>query len=316
MRRVGIRGLLIRRRWRVPVLLGLALGVLLLEAASASAVVGRRPPPKRPTVRGNTQMIVTGWTPGQSVTGFIADGSSTFDPTKDPYPAFSAANPPSPANPPADFTPKDEGYAGLIQGTPTAGGATLTVYCIDIITDTTVGIGYVLGSWEASGVPNVGFVERILNEYYPHNPNLPALANPNEKAAAVQAAIWFFSDKYVLSTDDPLHDTVAGIVEQIQDEGALPAPAPPTLTLTPSSLSAPGKGSVIGPFRVNTNQPSVTVDATGGTMYSAAAALPADQLGDGTMAGSALHRRAPGDLDGGGPERKRLALRRQHRGVG
>ena len=39
---------------------------------------------------------------------------------------------------------------------------------------------------------------RILNEYYP-NTNLPVLGNEDETAAAVQAAIWFFSDRYVLN---------------------------------------------------------------------------------------------------------------------
>jgi len=221
-------------------------------------------------------MIVSGWSPGQGVTGFIANADNPFSPVTDPYPAGNAANPPP------GFTPKDEGYAGLIQGRPAAGGATLNVYCIDINTDTTVNIGYVLGTWEESGVPNVGYVARILNEYYPHDPSLPALATDAQKAAAVQAAIWFFSDRYALSTDDPLYHAVVAIVNHIKAEGPLPAPTPPTLTLTPSSLSAPGKGSVIGPFTVHTNQPSATVTATGGTMYSNAAGTA--RLGDGTMA--------------------------------
>ena len=56
---------------------------------------------------------------------------------------------------------------------------------------------------------------RLLNEYYPNSGEPAALTDLNQKAAAVQAAIWFFSDKYVLNTSDPLHDTVAGIVDHI-----------------------------------------------------------------------------------------------------
>ena len=39
-------------------------------------------------------------------------------------------------------------------------------------------------------------------------------------AAAVQAAIWFFSDRYVLNTSDPLHNTVVAIVDHIRAQGA------------------------------------------------------------------------------------------------
>jgi TQXA domain-containing protein len=65
-------------------------------------------------------------------------------------------------------------------------------------------------------------VARILNEYYPHTNQPAKLANgttatPNQTAAAVQAAIWFFSDRYVLNTSDALHDTVVAIVNRIRD---------------------------------------------------------------------------------------------------
>ena len=64
--------------------------------------------------------------------------------------------------------------------------------------------------------PKVGYVARLLNEYYPNSGEPAALTDLNQKAAAVQAAIWFFSDRYVLSTSDPLHDAVAAIVDHIK----------------------------------------------------------------------------------------------------
>ena len=96
---------------------------------------------------------------------------------------------------------------------PTGGGDDLSLYCIDINTDTLIGIGYDLGTWDAANVPKVGYVARLLNEYYPNTNEPAALTDLNQKAAAVQAAIWFFSDRYVLSTSDPLHDAVVAIVD-------------------------------------------------------------------------------------------------------
>ena len=40
----------------------------------------------------------------------------------------------------------------------------------------------------------------------------------------MQAAIWFFTDRYVLNTSDTLHNTVAAIVDQDhQGKGRWPA---------------------------------------------------------------------------------------------
>ena len=95
----------------------------------------------------------------------------------------------------------------------------LSLYCIDINTTTYGGIGYVLGTWDTANVPNVDYVARLLNEYYPNTNEPAALTDLNQKAAAVQAAIWFFTDKYVLNTSDPLHGTVAAIVDHIKTRG-------------------------------------------------------------------------------------------------
>ena len=91
-------------------------------------------------------MTVTGWSPGQGVIGFIADSTNPFDPAKDPYPTCDPATC-------SGFTSKNESFAGVIHGRPTGGGATLNLYCIDIKTDTTTGIGYALGSGTRAGCP-------------------------------------------------------------------------------------------------------------------------------------------------------------------
>ena len=228
-------------------------------AAVPAGAVFRGPAPS-PHARNSTgtQLTLTSTSYGQSVNGWIANSDSTFDPTTG-----------YPSSVPPDFSVKNEGFAGVIIGTPVGGGAPLTLYCIDINTDTYIGYGYVLGTWDAANVPNVGFVARILDEYYPTT-SAPALANLNETAAAVQAAIWFFSDRFMLDPSDPLYSAVKTIVDAVIAQGAVPAPNPPSLTVTPSDLSGP-TGSVLGPYTVRSTA-TTTVSATGATMYSDAAA--------------------------------------------
>jgi len=135
-----------------------------------------------------------------------------------------------------------------------------------------------LGTWDAANVPNVGYVARLLNDYYPHTNEPAALTNLNQKAAAVQAAIWFFSDRYVLSTSDPLRNTVVAIVNHVRSLGPIVEPPAPSLTLKPDSVSGPA-GRVFGPFTVSTDHPPATVTATGGSMFSNAAGT--DPIADG-----------------------------------
>ena len=61
----------------------------------------------------------------------------------------------------------------------------------------------------------MGFVTRVLDEYYPHTDQPEGLTDLNQRAAAVQAAIWYFSDRYVLDPGDPLRDSVAEIVNAV-----------------------------------------------------------------------------------------------------
>ncbi|HUA45198.1 MAG TPA: DUF5979 domain-containing protein [Solirubrobacteraceae bacterium] len=217
-------------------------------------------------------MVLTGLGPGQSVSGFIADADNPFDPVAEGYPA---------GNPTSGFTPLNEGFAGVIHGTPTGGGADLDLYCIDILTETYLGFGYGLGTWDAASVPNVGYVARVLEDYYPHTDEPANLTDLNQKAAAVQAAVWFFSDRYVLNTSEAgIRSTVASIVDTVISEGPLVEPPPPGLTLTPSHLS--GTRRALGPFTITTDHPPATVTATGGTMYSNRAGTI--EIGDGTTA--------------------------------
>ncbi|QDP95163.1 TQXA domain-containing protein [Microlunatus elymi] len=164
-----------------------AITLCLLATGTAAAIPGNGP---APSIRGdNTQITFTSLGPGQAVRGYIADLDNPFDSSVEPYPS---------SDPTAGFSPLNESFAGILRGTPAGGGAETSLYCIDIRTTTQIGIGYELGTWDESNVPNVGLVARILNEYYPQT-DAPAGLTTNQRAAAVQAAIWYFTDKYVLA---------------------------------------------------------------------------------------------------------------------
>lgn len=251
---------MLRRGWRALALLALVFGALLTVVAPTSAVLVGVQPRAQSRLRAatNTQIVLSRTGSGRGVTGFIADPSNPFDPVREGYPA---------GNPTSGFTPKNESFAGIIHARPTGGGAELSLYCIDIETSTYIGAGYGLGTWDSANVPNVGYVARLLDDYYPSTGEPSSLGNLDEKAAAVQAAIWFFSDRYVLSTSDRLRGTVAAIVDHVIALGPLVEPPPPSLALAPSHLSGRA-GSVIGPFTLTTDVREATVTATGGSMFS------------------------------------------------
>ena len=79
---------------------------------------------------------------------------------------------------------------------------------------------------------------RLLNDYYPNTAQPPIGANgittTADQAAAVQAAIWYFSDNYVVSASDPLFQSaVASIVNTVRLQPPLPSPTPPSLQIAP-----------------------------------------------------------------------------------
>ena len=275
-----------QRRLRSLVVLVLALGSFLLWAAAAGAAVRTTRHAPRAGVRSNTELTWNTLGPGGSVHGFIADDFNPINSATEPYPSYPAGTPP------LGFSAQDEGFAGIIVGEPKDGSPSVSLYCIDIRTNTYPGDGYALDTWSRANVPNVGYVARILDEYYPHT-DKPAGLTENNKAAAVQAAIWYFTDGYVVNnSDQPVRDAVAAIVDTIQDEPPLVQPPPPSVNLAPPDRSGPA-GSVIGPFTLTVNSrrhahrrhrgvTDATVTATGATMYSDASGTTL--LGDGSIA--------------------------------
>ncbi|MEV8178232.1 DUF5979 domain-containing protein [Cellulosimicrobium funkei] len=228
-----------------------------------------------------TEISITGFGAGQAVTGFTAPAG--FDPLAG-----------YPADVPAGSTANDAEFAGAIQVTDTASGQTTFTYCIDLLTDTRTGVNYEIGTWDEANVPNLGYVGYILHNYYPVTNEPAAAPSANARAAAVQAAIWFFSDEYVLATTDPVRQYTAQIVADAIANGPSPEPTPPLLEVTPENLAAPTTGDIVGPFTVEADGPA-TIRSFGAEVFTDPEGT--DLLADGATVppGATLWARLAGD---------------------
>ena len=203
-----------------------------------------QPKPPSPVVEGvpNPGTVqITDWNIGSGVNGFLSDLSPTARLAG--YPTAIQESWPT----------QNEGFAGLINLLVISGpgtGTTFAAYCIDLLTNTWGGIQYKPGEWTEANVPNVGFVAQLLQSYYPTT-NEPSGVDENTKAAAVQAAIWYFSDGFVVAPGNAFHDLVAGIVADVLHKGPLTAPPPPTVTIDGPAFGLANE--VVGPFTVHTN---------------------------------------------------------------
>ena len=204
--------------------------VALPPGAPAGAVLDAGPVRgNTPAFEENTDLIITSLGEGQRLTHALPPVGSTW-----PIDAY-------PATIPAGYVTDNVEFAGIINSEDVEGTLTPT-YCIDIRTSTRVGIGYENGTWSEANVRNIGYVNRILNSYYPSVPDQPAGLTNNQRAAAVQAAIWFFSDGYVVNRTSPLYSTVAAIVNNTIAAGPLTEPDPPGVSIDPAVAQGPATG--------------------------------------------------------------------------
>jgi len=239
----------------------LVLVALLLATVSPAHATFDPNAPGTTIGRVDTQLTITATGSGQAVQGFVAAPANPFDPATSPYPATN----PSVG---AGWSTHNVSFAGTIVAQPVSGGAQILLYCIDILTPTGIGYGYVYGTWYDGNVPNVGYVARLLNAYYPTT-SLPSGLTDNQRAAAVQAAIWYFTDRYVVSTSNSVvRSAAAAIVSAVQAAGPLHTPDPPSLSISPTHSDG-NAGTVVGPFTVSstTTGATITVTAEHGTMY-------------------------------------------------
>nr|WP_304661804.1 thioester domain-containing protein [Arthrobacter sp. zg-Y238] len=232
-------------------LVGALLAALVVTALPAQAVFSG-PEPGDTVPAAEVEITMTGTGVGTAATGGIPPAGETFD---------ISAYPP---DVPPTYEEDNPSFAGTIL-TADEEGNTQEMYCIDIRTSTYSGLGYESGTWSEANVPNVGYVNRVLNSYYPDQPGLPAeAADDATRAAAVQAAIWFFSDGFVLQDTDPLRPLTQGIIDAVLAAGPLTEPPPPDVSIDPPVAAGPVDG-VTGPFTVTAGGGAeLTVEAPAG----------------------------------------------------
>ncbi|MEV5570398.1 thioester domain-containing protein [Spirillospora sp. NPDC052269] len=205
----------------------------------------------------NTDFTITGPGAGTGVAGFI--GPDSLNPL-DGYPTWPIEW--------DQYTRHDVDFAGMILGQK-HDGTPLQLYCIDLDHVVQYGTSYRFAPWSEAEVPNLGYISRILHDYYP-NTNEPAGLTPDYvKAVAVQSAIWFFAAKYFLAPVPPIFDATSEIVNRVIAEGPLPPPQVPELRISgPDGIQA---NVVSGPFTIHTTAARAAVHITGGEMFADAA---------------------------------------------
>ncbi|RME43269.1 MAG: hypothetical protein D6796_13350, partial [Caldilineae bacterium] len=127
-----------------------------------------------------THYQITGWSPGKRVKGTFNSQQKTF-------------------------------WAGVIKmkeldsgGNPT--GSDIPVFCTDLAHTTHKGVEY-----EISNLTMDCRILYILNKYPPSEPGLT-----NAEAAARQAAVWYYSDGFVIDPGDPVASRVQAIISEVE----------------------------------------------------------------------------------------------------
>jgi cysteine-rich repeat protein len=124
-------------------------------------------------------------------------------------------------------------YAGTfnIDIGPPFDGPLTEAYCVDI--NNHIAIGDV----EPQVTPDYPCeVVYILNHYYPNA--APVLAPTSHEAAAVQAAIWFFTDGYVITGPADIKTRAEAIIADADASNCVPVPVvPQSMTVTPSTAT-------------------------------------------------------------------------------
>lgn len=144
--------------------------------------------------------------------------------------------------PEPDFDPEAQGFAragggraiyvGSIAGRLST-GTSLRLFCLELGVATGEGLGYASSRWTGTPIPHLGAVARLVTGSYPLAAGARAHADA-QRAAAVQLAVWYFTNRVVLDPTSPLAPLVAAIVAGVLAKGPLREPA--TRRVTPGTV--------------------------------------------------------------------------------
>src|SRR5690606_16854006 len=165
----------------------------------------------------------------------------------------------------------------------TVDGQRATGYCIDIHNQAGRGPLDEI-DWETSGVANLEAIKAILVNYTADGDepaDFPLVGSKADRALAIQAAIWHYSDGFDLAdvkpesnpnvTPDNVKANYQTILEAV-DGGHISGGGEPTvsLSITPPDVTEGNVGDLVGPYVVNTTASSVTVTTSDGiTLHDA-----------------------------------------------
>lgn len=166
------------------------------------------------------------------------------------------------------------------------GGDVEIAYCIDLQTEITIGEDDLVETpWATSGIARLDEVSYILHTYTASSDAL--VGTLDQRAAAIQAAIWTLTDGFELrpgANPPEIVTSYATIMASIPAEG-LPVEPAPSLEITPATAHAT-VGEVAGPFTVHTTATGdVPLTVTGGEVVEWTSGLPITTAVDGTQFG-------------------------------
>lgn len=231
-----------------------ALVVGALIAVSGALVAEARVPPNDPLPGGTPQGLLTDVRFTSTILRSTVFGSTGAVTT--PMPAYPAPGASAEGNVPA----------ALLVLTDAVTGQSGLAYCIDFHTGTDYTYGYNPGVWSEANVPNNAAINFILTNYYPFNPLQPTGLSTLDQVAAVQSAIWYLSDGFVLATTvSPAIVAATTAIVNAARLASVPEPVEPILTVTPATLQAPASGELTGPFVVGGNVTGSLLESTPGT---------------------------------------------------
>ncbi|NGO74136.1 hypothetical protein G6045_00305 [Streptomyces sp. YC504] len=178
-------------------------------------------------------------------------------------------------------------------GTTVIGSA----YCVEWGAGQRTGTGY--DPEPAGGIRNAGYVQRILENYWPATnepavPSTSAKAANRERSGTVAMAIHYFTDGIVLPPDyqsAALYEVVKKIVTDVLAAGPAPAPADPTPTI--EGPDGGDTGTLIGPYTIGANATGpLTVTVDNATAYTDAAGTQPFTSGETLAPGAQLWLRS------------------------